>query len=374
MQQMFKYNKLDLNELLLYSNLMNDFQRFQVSRTNEKVCINTPGFVYGKWTNKQFVLVMENMKPQGYGQNPKEKSFNLHQAKLGLEQVARLHAVSYAYDKEHNLLNLYPSYDFDTIKELQTVGYDKMLDACIAFLKGREGTEEIVKKISSIKSKFVKKASEGFSYDTKVKCLIHADCWNNNFLFKADIDENGNETFINSEKMLVLDFQSLHWNTPMFDLCMYIYRSTTPQFRKKHLEELLIYYYSTFTDILTKLKCEESIWTYDEFKSEYDRVFPWRLQFAIDSAIIQSEAMKEMTLGKSDPGPSGPMWTKIKAAAAKLIMPLFMHPVVCEMMFGGMVKPLTKELIEDKNKFYCDWMFDVLLEAEENGIFDESRY
>ena len=48
--------------------------------------------VYGKWTDKQFVLVMENMKPQGYGQNPKENLLNLHQAKLGLEQLARLHA------------------------------------------------------------------------------------------------------------------------------------------------------------------------------------------------------------------------------------------------------------------------------------------
>ncbi|CAL4072892.1 unnamed protein product, partial [Meganyctiphanes norvegica] len=122
MQQMMKHNKSDLNELRVYSDLMEDFRKFQASRTNENVCMNTPNFVYGKWTNKQFVLVMENMKSLGYGQNPKENSLNLHQAKLGLEQFARLHAVSYAFDKEHNLLNKYPSYDLEALRKLFTVG------------------------------------------------------------------------------------------------------------------------------------------------------------------------------------------------------------------------------------------------------------
>ncbi|CAL4072888.1 unnamed protein product [Meganyctiphanes norvegica] len=375
MQQMMKYNKNDLKELLLYSDIMEDFQKFQASKTNENVCMNTPNFIYGKWTNKQFVLVLENMKPHGYGQNPRENSLNLHQTKLGLEQFARLHAVSFAYNKETNLIDKYPSYDISAIKVLFVVGYEKLLDACILYLKGKEGNEELVKKMSSTKSKLVKKAGlEDLFNDSKIKCLIHGDCWNNNFLFKKDFDENGHDFYTNSEKMLVLDFQVLHWNTPIFDICMFIYINTTPQFRKDHLKEILIYYHSTFTDILTKLNCEEPSWTYEQFKSEYDRVFPWYLRFGLASAMIHSETMKEMTLGKSDPGPSGPMWTKIKAAAAKLVIPLILHPVICELTMGNIFNPLIKELLEDKNRQFCDRMLEVLLEAEEIGIFDESRY
>ena len=68
------------------------------------------------------------------------------------------------------------------------------------------------------------------------KTIVHGDCWTNNFMFKygqnSEIDD-----------IRIVDWQLAYVGNPTSDLSNFIFTSTTPEFRKNHLDHLLAYYH-----------------------------------------------------------------------------------------------------------------------------------
>lgn len=102
----------------------------------------------------------------------------------------------------------------------------------------------------------------------------HGDCWTNNMLFQYD--EGGKPTTV-----CLVDLQCTRVCCIMTDIVYYLYTSTTTEFRKEHLEEMLKWYYTKFTEYCEILKVKPFPgFTWDNFQRKYHRSKMLGLLFA----------------------------------------------------------------------------------------------
>ncbi|CAL4121948.1 unnamed protein product [Meganyctiphanes norvegica] len=366
----------NMREFKIYSEVIQELNKFQREKTSNQFPIIIPEYIYGKCSNDEFVLVMENMKQLDYVTNPKKSPINLHQSKKVLEQQARVHAVSYAYNNMHNLLVKYPCLKPGIYTELLTVGMPMNLDLAIEYLESINGQGPLIKKIRAAKSNVVKTCKDSFKNESnyQIMCLMHGDSWNNNFLFKQKVDENGGKSVKDSDDVMLIDWQISHWNTPVADLSYFFHSSTSPTFRKTHIDELLKYYHTIFTEITIKLGTPVPHWTFDQLKKEYDQMKVFGFLRALTFAGIHSDAGTNLTLGDVQTGVTNPVINSIKKGIAKAMVPLMLRPSILEAGMKKMLNPVREELLSGKNQLFCDLFLEILIEAEQNGIFEAELY
>ncbi|CAL4125554.1 unnamed protein product, partial [Meganyctiphanes norvegica] len=362
----------NMREMMAYSNVIPEFNKFQAELTNNKFPIRIPEYIYGKCTGNEFVLVMQNMKIRDFDTKNKMEPMNVHQAKMVLEQLARLHAISYAYDTKYNFLKKYPFYEMKNIKTMLN-GFDSTLyDLVIEYIGTVRGREDLLKKIVAAKSTFLKNSTDTFeegSYQN-IMCLMHGDIWNNNIMFKQHQDENGNMSVSESDDLVLIDWQLAHWNTSVEDLHYFLSSATSPEFRKKHLDELLHYYHSTFMEVTTELDVPVPFWTYKQFKKEYDRLAEYGFLKGILFAFHLSDAINEFQFAPEGSTNDNLITKKLKTGLSKLVAPLLLKPFAVEAYAKKVVQPMMKELRTGKTRIFNNRFLSLILEAEENGLFD----
>lgn len=99
---------------MIYTDIISDLNNYQLT----KICsdddiypINVPTFVYGKYIESDYVLVVEDLLPSGYFSPEKTEELNLEQVLVVVGGLAKLHGVSYAYSKSHgHLIEKYPAF------------------------------------------------------------------------------------------------------------------------------------------------------------------------------------------------------------------------------------------------------------------------
>ncbi|CAL4138501.1 unnamed protein product, partial [Meganyctiphanes norvegica] len=363
----------NIRELTAYSELITDFNKFQSERTNNELQIRIPEYIYGKCADDEFVLVMQNMKSCDFDTNNKIEPMNIHQAKMVLEQLARLHAISYAYDKKYGFLKKFPFYKVDNIKTMFNIGFKSLYDdLIIEYIGTLSGRETLLKKIKAAKSTVLKDADEAFEEGSflNIMCLMHGDTWNNNIIFKQKLDKEGEKSVKNSDDLVLIDWQLTHWNTSVADLYYFLFSSTTPEIRKDHLEELLQYYHYIFIDATTKLSSPVPFWTYKQFKQEYNRLASYGFLKGIMFTLMLSDAAQEFKFAPEGSGDDNFITKKIKTGLSKLIAPMLMKPFAMEAYTKKMIQPMKKELLSGKTPTFSQRILSIVLEAEENGLFD----
>ncbi|CAL4183511.1 unnamed protein product, partial [Meganyctiphanes norvegica] len=363
----------NIRELTAYSDVITEFNKFQLERTNNEFSIKIPEYVYGKCTDDEFVLVMQNMKSHNFDTNNKMEPMNMQQAKLVLEQQARLHAISYAYDKAYGFLDKYPFYKTGKIKQIFIMRFNALYDdLVIEYIQSLSGRENLLKKIKAAKSTVLKNAREAFEETShpKMNCLLHGDTWNNNIMFNKKLDEEGKFSVRNGDDIVLIDWQMVHWNTSVTDLHYFLFSSTTPELRKDHLDELLYYYHSIFIDATTKLGSPVPFWTYQQFKKEYNRLAAYGFMKGIMFCILLCETAQEMQLAPEGSVDDNFITKKIKTVLSKLIVPILMKPFATEAYVKKLNQPMKKELLSGKTPFVNNRILSLILEAEENGLFD----
>ncbi|CAL4065073.1 unnamed protein product, partial [Meganyctiphanes norvegica] len=363
---------INMREFKIYSDFIQKLNKFQEEKTDNEFPINIPEYIYGKCSGDEFVLVMQNMKVLDYVTNPKETRMNLCQTKKVLEQLASLHAVSYAYEEMHNFLANYPFLKADKFTDLLLVGMSTSLDLSVAYLESLSGKENLAKKIKVARSNVIKTCKESFKYDPtpQIMCLMHGDSWNNNILFSQKEDEHGTKSVKDSDDAILIDWQATHWNTPVADLHYFINSSTSTELRKDHLDDVLKHYHTIFTEATIKLGTPVPAWTFEQFKKEYDQMKVYGFLKGLLFAQMLSEFSATMRIGDVPTGPPNPVVKSIKKGIAKAMVPLVLRPSIMEAGIKKFTKPLKEELLEGKTQLLCDAYLDLLLEADENGIFD----
>lgn len=182
-------------ETFFYQNVLPEFEKFQLSKG-----LNAKNGFFGfpkcyacvcDESKDQFVIVMEDMRARNYGMWPKKQPVDLDHVKSVLREMAKFHAVSLALNDQHP----------DVFKKLKTV-YDlfRSLMKRQTFINYFNGSHEravniLEEQLPEYAPKFrsiwenavplLDKVLDGNDFEP-YSVLVHADCWNNNILFKYD--------------------------------------------------------------------------------------------------------------------------------------------------------------------------------------------
>ncbi|CAL4212309.1 unnamed protein product, partial [Meganyctiphanes norvegica] len=368
-----KTMRMTKREFEMYSEVIKDLNAFQEINGNDQFRLKLPKLIYGKCINDEFVLVMENVKVNGFKNVSVNNGLNLQQMLCAIEDLAKFHAVSYAYNQKHKFLDIYPCYKVDnTTSWIFTWHNTLFLDTVITYIKDKSEFKDISEKLENIKDElFIKYKEEvQLASNSQVTCLTHGDFWTNNILFK-NVENNKNKDMWNAH---IIDWQLANWNSPLLDLHNVLQTSTSKEFRKTHLEDVLQFYHSTFHDAVTVMGASLDRWTYEEFKKEYDSYMLYGLfrglmivQFVLSDFM---KIIKPVNIQKADSNPYlekiGRKWTKY------LVLKRINPDNEREMYLSNSLwtKYLVQEMIEGKNQEMINWVIGIIMEAEEKGLFE----
>uniref|UniRef100_A0A0P4WGL7 CHK kinase-like domain-containing protein n=2 Tax=Scylla TaxID=6760 RepID=A0A0P4WGL7_SCYOL len=360
-----------IKELKMYSEVVRELNDFQATHASDKYRLFLPEFIYGKCTEKEYVLVMENVKVLGYETNPKQEGLSFEHAMVAVDHVARLHAVSYSYDKTHNFLEKFPCFQFSTAIStfFKPVVWASLANV-ITFLKSQKMYEDMVKKLETGRTTLPVKFAALWDDQTRHRflALTHGDFWNSNLMYRHDESHN-------IESLKLIDWQIAQWNNPVFDLHYLLNTSTSFEMRRDHAEEILRHYHTTFTTATSTMGTPVPNWNYEQFKAEFERTS--LVGFLMGMCLIQgtlSKAGENINRGGSACCPSSCWLTdKIKSGFAKVVVSLAFKPSSSYIMRASIKKvlsPIGQELVEGSNELLNSRLLDLLLEADEKGVLD----
>lgn len=247
---------------------------------------------------EDFFVVLEDLSLSGYQLFPKEKSMDIEHCQACLSAIAKFHASSLLYEI-HETKRLEKNYSIlddhaDILEDLicsggDTDGTKYMQESVNGLLALAEMISEDSTNLEGLKSIFSSNESSGFN---DLRCvLLHADLWNNNFLFKYDGDQ------ILESKLI--DFQTIKYGPPCLDVLQFIYSNTRKALRDDHLNDLLSFYYKELDEIFT---CKSILLGDHLSKNEFlesCNIFrvKVKLQSVIDRALtcIPDRVFKEVT-------------------------------------------------------------------------------
>lgn len=372
--------KSHMKEYLIYTEVIRGLNEFQAARAPEEPTMSIPDLIYGKCTEKEFVLLMENLKVLGYETNDKRKGMDLHHLEAAIDQLARLHALSYAYNQSNNFQKKYKyfksiSEHLRAFKVMVTV----VLENCSVLLKSLSNKEDLRRRLEmskhSLMDKYLAALLEG---ENTISCLIHGDFWNNNLMFRYK-DPTSGQTQNEVEEIKVIDWGSSSWGNPMLDLQYLLHTSTTRPVREAHLHQLLEQYHSTFTRLAAKVGSPPTNWSFQQFMSEWRKTYI--IGFALGCTLTQgtlstsnpvSREPQPSVLDKAFCLPVRVAVDGLKCGLAKLLAPLMFKPS-CEFLLTGafrqMFKPILAELASGKNEVMNTRLLDLITEADQNGLF-----
>lgn len=252
------------------------------------------------WRTKAYIfneslLVMPDQAALGYTQRHYLHTLDLPHVLTVTASVARFHAsyANLATTKSRNSRRPYHFLDeYGHIMKEPTFFDSPWLRACgkvsASFLhtfSKKYNTDNI----PDLEEKLIKlyiESSEHFrDYNDTLNVLIHRDLWINNIMFKY-----ADGVPVNA---LLLDFQCLRYGPPAFDLNIFLYLTTTRNFREQNEREVFDHYYSVFTESLddaTKQRLEELGYTHEEFLSwcGKSRMFGMILAIGIFPYVLMS--------------------------------------------------------------------------------------
>ncbi|XP_071534836.1 uncharacterized protein [Panulirus ornatus] len=373
--------KADMKEYLMYSEVIREMNEFQAARAPEEPQIPIPDLIYGKCTEKTFILLMENIKYLGYETNDKYKGLDYHHAKGAVDMIARVHALSYAYGQSSNFPEKYPFIQ-SVVEYIRTF---KMMahvthETCSAFLKSLGDKEDVLRRLELSKKALIDGSVSSLPVggDT-MACLNHGDFWNNNFMYRYK-DPTPGQTQREIEGIKIIDWACCTWGSPMHDLQYLLHTSTTGAVRKAHLEELLQQYHSTFANLTAKLGYPATKWDFDQFMSDWKQtlVVGFMLGATLTMGTLSTcnpvnKEVKPSVLDKPICFPIRMAVDGLKVGMAKLISGLMLTQrgeSIMRSLLTQVLKPVREEIVSGKNKDLNTRLLDLIIEADENGLFN----
>nr|CAI5827892.1 unnamed protein product [Callosobruchus analis] len=240
--------QFDLREIKFYTQVVPDIESFK-KNTDETIDLRLPiprcyyahysaGSTEPEPTPPESVLVLENMKPQGYVGADFSRGLTLRQATAAVEAVSVLHALSLSLKVERGLPQL------------------------SRFLESSSGLESVLIALEDLRP-YTKDIIENLLAPEEPMALItHTDFWCNNLMFREDE---------NSCTCAVLDWQMVTYSKATNDLALLLISSVPAELRRLHTDSLLDHYWENFTASCRTLKLDvEAELGYDRKKLAED--------------------------------------------------------------------------------------------------------
>ncbi|CAH0550238.1 unnamed protein product [Brassicogethes aeneus] len=224
--------------------------------------------IFAKWYKTEIneageTIVFDNLKVQGFEMHDVKTPMNLNHLRLLLDKYARFHATGFAFKiknpdefkKIASILNE-PVYELNKILIEYFNTFNEHLQTTLKSMN----EFELVGKVKDI---LYEDLLLKYAHD-KHSIVTHADCWNNNLIFKY---KKGNTH--EPEEVKLLDWQVSSVGSPMIDLIQIIFLGISTE-DLKNVDDLINYYYLQFSDYLNSLGCDvQDVYPKDEFMEDW---------------------------------------------------------------------------------------------------------
>lgn len=198
-------------------------------------------------TAPESVLVLENIRPNGFISADFSRGLTLNQATAAIEAIATVHGMSLALKiKEGKLLPERYPFLFQTTRASDS--YQQLVERGLpqlsGFLEKRQGLENILEALNVIRPKTKDIIEQLLSPDEPMALITHTDFWCNNLMFHED-----ESSCICS----ILDWQMVTYSRPTNDIALLIVSSLPAELRRLHTDTLLDNYWQSITATCLRL-------------------------------------------------------------------------------------------------------------------------
>ncbi|XP_058122254.1 uncharacterized protein LOC131281522 [Anopheles ziemanni] len=243
-------------ECLFYREILNGFYEFQsekgVSEESGEGFYATPRCYLAHCDTEkpepEALIMLEYNEAYEKWDWDKLEPINVEHTKLLMQQLGRLHALSFALKEQRPEA-------FEQYKQMTDVLATQ--DGLVTLMK-----ESFDRALTTMKTRFederdkivavkdaVFEALKGYFDPARAEpyyVITHGDCWINNLIYSHN--QNNVATGV-----ILTDWQSSRYASPVLDLCYFFFISAGEQFRREHMDSMLHHYHAALADFLAKL-------------------------------------------------------------------------------------------------------------------------
>ncbi|XP_030374815.1 uncharacterized protein LOC115624327 [Scaptodrosophila lebanonensis] len=252
-------------EIGMYSEMLPKFEKI-LRAAGDNTVLHVPCLFYSLKPRK--VMVFEDLVPQGY-YVLRDRSMNIEELKCALSKLAKWHAVSFKLLKEDEVQ--FASFK-DGLMEIPNFTEDPYIKNGIdLFIRLLDKVPELkqfkpyFEKMRSSHLKELENVLSEYRLDRKPNTyyvLSHGDFHLRNMMLK------NNETTGAFEDCMLLDFQISNVCPFTVDVIYSFYMLMDEKQRQNHKDELLYFYFTTFTSTLQKIGCKGELPHIVEFRRQ----------------------------------------------------------------------------------------------------------
>ncbi|KAF7268702.1 hypothetical protein GWI33_018206 [Rhynchophorus ferrugineus] len=254
--------QFDLREIKFYTQVVPDLEVFKndvLIDDSENVTLPIPKCYYAHYsagetepelTPPSSVLVLENIKPNGFKSVEFSAGLDLRQAKAAVEAIAQVHALSLSLKISEGkpLSEKYPflfqtSRASDSYQQLVERGLPQLFQ----FLESKNELQDVLDALNDLRPHTKTIIENLLAAEEPMALITHTDFWCNNLMFR-EVDGKC--------ECAVLDWQMVTYSRPTNDLSLLLVSSVSADLRRNHTDELLDVYWEKLTDTCRKLKVD----------------------------------------------------------------------------------------------------------------------
>ncbi|ODN02303.1 hypothetical protein Ocin01_04386 [Orchesella cincta] len=299
-REMAQMAQVDKREIHFYTEALPELEDWGKSR-DASLSVGVPRCYFAKYHNTQpqvedddgtilsdaeSVLVLEDMRPNGYSMRDFNSGLSLDEAFAALREIATIHALSWAMQETTDDMALDDKWDFAYRPQKAASAYKIMIEQgfpTLADFLDRQQPDgpDILNKLKALHPKAAELLCELLEPPPPPapSCLTHMDFWCNNLLFRKRTPpdgtasgENGNVVNGNGHcssssgdedgdsgsdtECLIVDWQMMAISRPTHDVALLLFTSLTPEVRQANTEALLKHYWNVFQRTAARLQVE----------------------------------------------------------------------------------------------------------------------
>ncbi|CAF4931906.1 unnamed protein product [Pieris macdunnoughi] len=262
------------------------------------------------WIHTDSLIVMPDLSIEGYKSISHHECLDLQHVAVVVSSLARFHASFACFEAKRDIIhhqrNSFYKDHISVLKE--SPHFDAPWTASwlraaakLSFNLIQAFSNKIQKNIDDLEEKlthlFFKACEDLEPSKDSLNVIIHRDLWINNILFRY---EQGHPS-----EAVLLDFQCVRYAPPALDLMIFLYLTTSKEFRRAHEKEIFNQYYTVFTQHLddtvkSKLK-DYNYGRWDFFNwCERARMFAMVQAMAIFPFTLMSPSLAQKTFDNPD--------------------------------------------------------------------------
>ncbi|XP_058455391.1 uncharacterized protein LOC131432857 [Malaya genurostris] len=249
-------------EFLAYDVLIPALEKFQAEKSSSSGKINNgfwrvPKCYYTSCSVEKLeaMVIMEDLRENNFRMWNKYEPVDFEHSRMILEQLGKLHAISFAMkDQQPEMFEQFKTFT-DPIKTMIGMDPKKIMDNLFSEMYER-AISTLTEKDNEVKESMGH--LKGIVMDHYLNCvnaedaepyavIAHGDCWINNMMFTYD-EKGSTPTDIR-----LIDWQLCRYVSPILDLSYFLFICTDEKLRSEHYDELLDIYYRSLSDHLVRL-------------------------------------------------------------------------------------------------------------------------